>query len=862
MKKQNKFFIIAMPIIMAVCSLFLICDYVDAAPRAAVRSAPASRKSTTTQSTNTTTNTTQTNSQQNTETVVDNEPEITDEPELIIENKSSQFDDVVSSVMENATSDNSFAEMIRKQRAALEASEASMNTRNSLKSGKNSCDAMLRQCMMKTCGNDFTKCALDGDTVFGDKLNKCRRDTECSGEEFRLLTTEIKADRDMNVKLASYNDVINCGNQYNACIVNECGITYSKCLGRAAENAAIQKCSVIARECTQSDSGLASRFGNVIGKLRESAEIDIKKDEQRLYELRDLMAKACTSMGAMFDERTFDCVYTVNFYAGENQTTPTASRKRYAGDTFVCMQEWFGINATTYKENAYRETRAQTAASSAMLGSGVGTAVGLVASGAMGRALETQKAKKALKEEEKKQDCEKNGGTWTDGKCSNDTDANKKEKEDKESKNQQKCAEGKELKDGKCVDKDSSEESYKDGDDCTEDAKNTTEDEHANLIKKAVFSNGKCEIISCIDGYTSSADKTKCLQIRADIPEGSEAEEDSESGSGANSASTAKDGDSNNAASSGNEQPAPSEATGTQNEEQFDKIKQCISGIQEKIIVIDKNTNRLFNDCLVAVKTSGFYYVLDDAELNDIDAGDTWGGYYDTCKENGHIHNLSDGIQEYEQDACEFLDRINSFIATHTSCTPSSERKISTDNTGRSFCAQTDIINANYNENTNTNTTKKEPEKKTNTNKDNENGDVSNPKDIDTSQNYSYAVAYRPIDGSKPEDTRCINVKSKRYQSCSIFGVKLNKNEYSLIFDYGYVYGLAQCHDKKCYCTATAFQNSRGSELYQSRNGVSQNLLDDMTIANCEDVCAQDCAIKMGTDGEFRKKVFHDIMTE
>ena len=105
----------------------------------------------------------------------------------------------------------------------------------------------------------------------------------------------------------------------------------------------------------------------------------------------------------MFDERTFDCIFTVNFFAGDNQREPMASRKRYAGDTFVCMQEWFGINATTYKENAYRETRAQTGASSAMLGSGVGTAVGLVTSGAIGRSLDTQKAKKELDKEKKAQ---------------------------------------------------------------------------------------------------------------------------------------------------------------------------------------------------------------------------------------------------------------------------------------------------------------------------------------------------------------------------------------------------------------------------------------------------------------------------
>ena len=71
------------------------------------------------------------------------------------------------------------------------------------------------------------------------------------------------------------------------------------------------------------------------------------------------------------------------------------------------------VIATSYQENAYRETRAQTAASSAMLGSGLGTAAGLVTSGAMGRALDTQKAKKAYKEE-----CKENEGKkWKNGKC-------------------------------------------------------------------------------------------------------------------------------------------------------------------------------------------------------------------------------------------------------------------------------------------------------------------------------------------------------------------------------------------------------------------------------------------------------------
>jgi len=214
------------------------------------------------------------------------------------------------------------------------------------------------------------------------------------------------------VQMASYDAVVECGNKYNQCITTECGATFGKCLGKNAADRAIKKCATIAKNCTEQDSGLASRMGIVIGRLRETAEKDVKTDEERLHKLRDLMRKQCQHLGAMFDERSFDCVYTVNFFAGENQSSPLASRKAYAGDSFVCMQEWFGINATTFKENAYRETRSQTGASSAMLGAGVGTALGLITSGAIDRALTTQAAKKDYKKE-----CKSQGGKLKDGEC-------------------------------------------------------------------------------------------------------------------------------------------------------------------------------------------------------------------------------------------------------------------------------------------------------------------------------------------------------------------------------------------------------------------------------------------------------------
>lgn len=383
---------------IAIMTTCFVLNIANGAPRVAANRVSAKKSNVTTQTP------VQVASVQETEYAA---PEEIEEP-IIIENKSSNFESAINAEIgfsDSSSNNSEFAEQIRKQRAAAEARDSlnivDTNQKSGLKNGKNACDGGLRECMQKICGKDFTKCATDGDTDFGDKLNKCRRETECTGHEFQLFTTEIKADRDFNVRMSSYQSVIDCGNSYNLCIQNECGATFGKCLGKTAADNAMNKCATIAKNCMEQDSGLSARFGSVIGRLREDAEKDVKADEERMYTLRDLMSEQCKRLGAMFDERSFDCVFTVNFFAGENQDKPTASRKRYAGDTFVCTQEWFGTNVTTFKENAYRETRAQTAASSAMLGSGVGTAAGLITSGAMGRSIDAAKAKKELKKEEK-----------------------------------------------------------------------------------------------------------------------------------------------------------------------------------------------------------------------------------------------------------------------------------------------------------------------------------------------------------------------------------------------------------------------------------------------------------------------------
>lgn len=384
------------------------------APRVSIASRMPTMSANITSSANANNNTTTSDTTTNNDTTAPSEPEKSDTADtttddVVITDKSAQFASAVSSsgtTASNNSADTELAEQIRRQRAALDAADTT-NTANasatkSSVSGQNACDATLRACMQNKCGNDFTKCSGDTDTTWGTKMDTCRRDTECTGNEYKLFATEIKADRDLNALLASYNKILDCGNRYNKCIINQCGNTYSKCLGKSAGDNAISACASIANECKSADSGLASRTMGAFATLRQGAEVQIQSDEKRLYALRDQMATVCKRLGAMFDERSLDCVYTVNFWAGDSDV-PYASKKAYAGATFDCDQNWFGIDITTFKENAYRLTRSQKSATAGMLGAGVGVATGAITSGAIGRAIDTQKAKNALKDAEKEQ---------------------------------------------------------------------------------------------------------------------------------------------------------------------------------------------------------------------------------------------------------------------------------------------------------------------------------------------------------------------------------------------------------------------------------------------------------------------------
>ncbi|MBE6461676.1 MAG: hypothetical protein E7006_02420 [Alphaproteobacteria bacterium] len=409
------------------------------------------------------------------------------EEEIIIENKASQFDEILGNTTADSDSDDSaLAAQIRAQRDAIDARDASnivtAKTTISQISGKNTCDETLRACMQAKCGNDYSKCAGDTDTLWGDKMDSCRRDTTCTGHEYAIFTPEIKADRDMNARVAQYNAIVDCGNKYNSCIIEKCGTTFSQCLGKSAGDKAIQDCSKIAKECQERDSGLASRMMGAFGTLRQDAEKQVIRDEEKLYALRDEMANTCKRLGAMFDERTLDCVYTVNFYAGEDNTL-YASKKLYAGSTFNCEPNWFGIDVTTFMENAFRLTREQTAASSAMLGAGLGIGVGAVTSGAIDRAVDRTKAEKELKKAKKEND------------EAQDDDDKSSTKEERQANREEKKAKRQAEKEKKAQDKEN-EKFFKDAEKETEqDLKNITKEyqQQQKAEKKANAQKEKAE---------------------------------------------------------------------------------------------------------------------------------------------------------------------------------------------------------------------------------------------------------------------------------------------------------------------------------------------------------------------------------
>ena len=324
------------------------------------------------------------------------------------------FDEIIGGGAGGTTA---LAEEMKRQRDAMMNSAnmaGQQNVRSKYSGGTgNPCDAELRKCMQGKCGDDFTNCQKDSETIWGDKIESCgRAASNCSGREITLFAPEIRADREQAVLMSGFERVIQCGFFYNSCIIQACSektcgsddrvkqgqCDMGKCLTKAEGDAAMAKCKDVADKCRESDSGLTPRVMEFLAALRTDTEKSILEWEQELYAMRDALRDKCVSEYGTFDDRSLSCVFSVEFRAAGFEKA-ASTRTLAAGSEYMCTPEWFGVDITTYLENAARHDRESRGATSAMLGAGLGIAAGTIASGAQGRAADVRKAEAALEEE-------------------------------------------------------------------------------------------------------------------------------------------------------------------------------------------------------------------------------------------------------------------------------------------------------------------------------------------------------------------------------------------------------------------------------------------------------------------------------
>ena len=346
-------------------------------------------------------------------------------PEIIVDDRSQSFSSMFGGGAAGRGEETPMAAMLRRMRAEmgmLDDSPASMELRARL--GVNTaaaCDNGLRVCMSRTCGGDeFAGCALDSDTEWGMKMNTCRRQTECTGDEFAAFAAEIKADRDQFHQMSRFQAIMNCGVEYNNCIRNACNSDpeytncvsrggspaacrqharyYEQCWGRAGEVRGFAHCEAIQARCRGEDSGMEGRAREMIAGMRVNLERNLANWEREIFVLHNRLIETCRATQGTLDDRSLHCVYMAYLYIdyqdGEGLRT-VGNRRLHGGDRFVCTPEFFNVDLTTHIENAIRLTRSQTGATAALMGAGLGIAGGALASGAIGRAVEQHAADRA-----------------------------------------------------------------------------------------------------------------------------------------------------------------------------------------------------------------------------------------------------------------------------------------------------------------------------------------------------------------------------------------------------------------------------------------------------------------------------------
>ncbi|MDR0449514.1 MAG: hypothetical protein LBG89_03610, partial [Rickettsiales bacterium] len=251
--------------------------------------------------------------------------------------------------------------------------------------GKSKCETELRVCVANDCGDDMQKCMGDGDGIWSARFQKCRATTSCNGAEIGVYGDIIKEDMRVDSKLHTMQMIIEGNNMYSRCLQDNCATTqgtpmegmvgFNACVTQVRINQALDACKHIYEKFRPYDSGLQARFTTMMGQLRVEKEKRIAELQKELDEMMPQMRQECKAAGAVFDDRSGECVFTA-FLSVEHdgRRFTAASKKLVPGSEYQCTDKWFGIDITTFMKNAIGLTIEQKSASAAFMGAGLGVA--------------------------------------------------------------------------------------------------------------------------------------------------------------------------------------------------------------------------------------------------------------------------------------------------------------------------------------------------------------------------------------------------------------------------------------------------------------------------------------------------------
>lgn len=255
---------------------------------------------------------------------------------------------------------------------------------------KSKCETELTKCVIEDCGADMQKCSNDADALWSARFQRCRTKVDCTGAELSVYGDIIKEDIRVDAKIALAQKVVEGNNAYSRCLQQQCGadstsliegrVGFNGCMTQVKINNAINACKGVYEKYREYDSGLQQRFTGVMGLLRSEKEKNIAVLQKELDTIMPQMRTLCTQTGAMFDERSAECVFTAMLSVEDpnNGRRYTAGNKKIMpGSEYQCSDRWFGVDVTQYLINSAHLTATQRAASSAFMGAGVG--VGLSA---------------------------------------------------------------------------------------------------------------------------------------------------------------------------------------------------------------------------------------------------------------------------------------------------------------------------------------------------------------------------------------------------------------------------------------------------------------------------------------------------